>query len=117
MPRTNAEKAQAWRQLNPEKAITRRYYLKAQKQRSEQAQTRVLKAYGVSDADCARLLQQKTCDICGEAPGKTLDIDHDHATMVFRGMLCRQCNVMLGCAKDDVRRLVKAAFYLTKKGA
>jgi hypothetical protein len=34
------------------------------------------------------------CAICGKAPSPTrkLDRDHDHKTMVVRGLLCTTCN-------------------------
>ena len=35
----------------------------------------------------------ETCAICGKEPKtRRLDIDHDHRTMVVRGLLCHRCN-------------------------
>jgi Recombination endonuclease VII. len=41
------------------------------------------------------------------------DLDHDHATDAVRGVLCRQCNVALGCVNDDVALLHGLVEYLT----
>ncbi len=42
----------------------------------------------------------------------TLELDHDHKTGKFRGMLCRNCNVALGKFKDSPAILEKAIEYL-----
>ena len=39
-------------------------------------------------------------------------IDHDHKTMRVRGMLCNNCNLVLGHAMDDVTILNSAIIYL-----
>ena len=36
------------------------------------------------------------CDICGERPALGLDLDHNHATQQARGLLCRNCNAVIG---------------------
>jgi len=42
--------------------------------------------------------QNNTCKICHQPPaeGKSLHIDHDHVTGLFRGILCFRCNWYLG---------------------
>ena len=52
------------------------------------------------------------CDICGR-PGQ-LDSDHDHMTGKNRGLLCRQCNQLLGDAQDKRDILLAAVQYLDK---
>ena len=42
-------------------------------------------------------------------------IDHDHATGVVRGLLCRNCNLALGHAKDSLQRLHGLIDYLEGK--
>lgn len=63
--------------------------------------------------------QGDRCAICGTknkgtARGKIRywSVDHDHATGKLRGLLCQQCNALLGMAKDDVAILEKAIEYL-----
>ena len=57
--------------------------------------------------------QGGVCAICKKPPPpeRTLDLDHDHATMEIRGLLCRGCNMRLrpGITADWMRR---AADYL-----
>lgn len=58
-----------------------------------------------------------SCNLCGKHPqhkgnSHGLYIDHCHEKMVFRGLLCSQCNSMLGHAHDDTEILQKAVGYL-----
>lgn len=41
-------------------------------------------------------------------------IDHDHQTGKIRGLLCRQCNAMLGNARDNSLTLANGILYLFK---
>lgn len=59
------------------------------------------------------------CEICGKqnyeyGRKERLHVDHDHATGIVRGMLCNNCNHMLGLAKDSVEHLQAAINYLQK---
>jgi hypothetical protein len=51
------------------------------------------------------------CEICARPAQNN---DHDHATGQVRGTLCRDCNLLLGYAFDDVERLRAAADYLER---
>jgi len=62
------------------------------------------------------------CTICGISEkdawmGRTrhygLYIDHDHKTGELRGLLCHNCNLVIGHAKDSVETLESAIKYLT----
>lgn len=59
------------------------------------------------------------CGICGMIPRtKRLHVDHDHKTMMVRGLLCSNCNSgVLASAKDEPRILRNAANYLEKPPA
>lgn len=52
------------------------------------------------------------CAICGKT-GK-LVVDHCHTTKKVRGLLCHNCNVMLGNAHENVDTLRLAIAYLSK---
>lgn len=59
--------------------------------------------------------QGGACAICRKSQPGPLDVDHDHATGVVRGLLCRSCNLMLGKAFDDTTTLRRAADYLSER--
>ena len=58
----------------------------------------------------------RVCDICKgvNQSGRSLAIDHCHLTGKFRGLLCSECNLMLGKAKDSQRILISAIDYLNR---
>lgn len=93
--------SQKWRQNNPEK--NRRYYLKSQ--------------YGLTLEQYDSLLNKQCglCAICrGKEPGrgKFFHVDHDHVTGKVRGLLCQNCNLMIGHALDSAAVLQAAVKYL-----
>lgn len=60
--------------------------------------------------------QNHKCAICLTDFDSEWDckVDHDHKTGVLRGLLCNNCNTLLGRAKDDIRVLSNAIAYLKK---
>ena len=52
--------------------------------------------------------------ICGGScgSGRRLAVDHNHTTGKVRGLLCSNCNTLLGKAKDNVNILQAAIDYL-----
>ncbi len=60
--------------------------------------------------------QQGRCAIC-LAKTEDLEIDHCHIKQVIRGLLCLNCNVLLGHAGDSVEILQKAIAYLQRRSA
>ena len=85
------------------KARDRRYALK--------------KLYGITIEEYNRLLkeQDECCAICGKHQldfEKHLVVDHDHNTGEVRGLLCNNCNLMIGNSKDDPDILINGSKYL-----
>lgn len=79
--------------------------------------------YGISIEEYERLFksQSRQCAICRKAPetdnsARRLSVDHDHETGHVRGLLCSECNTMLGHLDDDPKRCIKAAVYIEKAG-
>ena len=73
--------------------------------------------YGVSLDRMREILstQNNKCAICAAtSPGHKHGwaMDHDHATLVIRGVLCHHCNVGLGGFKDSRAALNAAVQYL-----
>jgi hypothetical protein len=79
--------------------------------------------HGITRNECDALLasQYGKCAICGTTlvPNNVTRngtcIDHDHVTGKVRGLLCNNCNVALGHARDDPALLLKMVTYLTCK--
>lgn len=56
--------------------------------------------------------QQGLCAICKKEDNIRLCVDHDHVTGKVRGLLCKNCNGLLGYAHDSVDALQNAIDYL-----
>lgn len=80
-----------------------------------------LKKYGLTPMTYAAMFiaQDACCAICHTdvSGSKGWTVDHDHRTGKVRGVLCGNCNTMLGHAKDDVVTLRNAITYLSKRAA
>ncbi len=81
------------------------------------------KTFGVDFAYERKLLveQNGLCAICEKPEEITrghkerrLSLDHNHTTRALRGLLCGNCNLVLGYACDDPDILRKAIAYLDK---
>lgn len=88
-----------WRGTAQRKAHLREYNLK--------------RKYGLTQADYDALLavQGGQCAIC-ERSSDRLQVDHCHARNLVRGLLCQNCNKVLGLVDDDPVSLERAAEYL-----
>ena len=79
--------------------------------------------FDITLADYCRMVaaQENKCAICGceetQVRGgkvKALAVDHDHVSGKIRGLLCAECNQMLGKAKDNRDTLLAAIRYIDK---
>jgi len=78
------------------------------------------KIYDLTPKEVANMEEEShgCCFICGVHKSqlkKELFIDHNHETGQIRGLLCSNCNFMLGNAKDNIEILQKGINYLKDK--
>jgi hypothetical protein len=101
--------ARDYRRAHPE-CEHRRYWKNPQSERERH----LIRKYGVTQADYDRMLTEQGggCAICRKTQDRAFDVDHDHSTGRVRGLLCTNCNRMVGHAADSPERLEAAAAYL-----
>jgi len=93
----------------------------AQQTREYRRDSRLRSAFGISLDEYDRLLQAQggRCKLCDttetDSKNGVLDVDHDHATGVVRGLLCHRCNWALGILQDDPVLVRRAADYLERR--
>lgn len=93
-----------------------------------QRRSRLKSAYGLTVELFEEMLasQGGGCAVCGDLPepGKSLHVDHDHSCCsgerscgkCVRGLLCSNCNLLLGLASDSPSLLRSAITYLSRFG-
>jgi hypothetical protein len=79
--------------------------------------THLKRAYGITIEKYNEMFEMQggRCLICGrhqDELDKRLRVDHDHETGEVRGLLCHNCNVLIGHAREDKQTLVHALSYL-----
>lgn len=80
--------------------------------RREYYQTR---RYGLTEAQFKTLTQANKCALCnsdGSTHPKGLHVDHDHTTGVIRGLLCNECNWVVGWLEKSSVTVGAAQCYL-----
>ena len=90
----------------------REYY----KKNPDKARRRNLKTYyGLTNEqrDQMAIDQNLCCSVCKQQfPDEKLVVDHCHDTQKVRGLLCNNCNLMLGHAHHDVTKLQNGITFL-----
>lgn len=78
---------------------------------------RFLRRYGITVQQRDEMLdrQQGLCAICSKALIRPC-LDHCHASGTVRGILCQQCNTLIGMCRDDPAVLRSAIAYLEAHG-
>lgn len=117
------------RMVVPESGTRCMTHWRAEKLRRKAAahEKRVQNTYGLEAGEYAQLyeFQGGRCALCRRATGasRRLSVDHDHATGLVRGLLCRPCNTFLGHARDKItffrrciRYLVTTPYSLMREG-
>jgi hypothetical protein len=99
------EVSKVWRESTNGKLCMRKAHLKMNYGITIEYYDDILKAQG------------GVCAICGtDVPGGTgrFHVDHDHKTGKIRGLLCSNCNAMLGYSKDSIDIHLNAIKYLNR---
>lgn len=78
---------------------------------------KIKKKYGLSQVEWQYRFEEQhgCCAICGMHQSelkRSLRVDHDHKTNKVRGLLCNNCNRVLGLLHDDCVVLQNALDYL-----
>ena len=112
------DRARYARQPEKEKARQQAFHQRHPERRAIVRRKQTLKAYGLTPADYDAMLesQDNACAICDSEDPKhwsgKFHVDHDHLTGVVRGLLCHNCNSLLGHSQDDTEILSAAIEYL-----
>ncbi len=110
------------RQKNPEAANARQraWALKnPERARARGRKAALKRKYGLTPEDVNEMLEEQNglCGICRKALDvaipRSIHVDHCHKGGRVRGILCQDCNIMLGNAKDNPETLRRAADYLS----
>lgn len=117
MPHANPEERRAYmRDWRRRTGKQKEYDAKRVRTKDARRKHRLKSDYGITQEDYADMweAQDGKCAICGgvNKDGRLLLVDHDHKTGKVRGLLCHNCNVMLGNAKDKVEVLAAGIAYL-----
>jgi hypothetical protein len=129
------ERQYRWREANPEawKANQDRSNAKRladPEYRRDKREREISRLYGISVEEFRQMLasQDGCCAICGCEPPEQddskplprgtastrLHVDHCHTSGRVRGLLCGNCNTMIGLAGEDSKVLLAAVEYLEK---
>jgi len=95
------------------------------RRKEEVRNARLKKYFGITLKDYEEMFhnQNGLCKICNKPETakqsnndtgavRMLSVDHCHETGIIRGLLCTNCNIMLGQSKDNVLILQNAIDYL-----
>lgn len=76
-----------------------------------------LRRYGLTQEQFETMMvqQNRSCDICLEPFSKFKKapfVDHNHLTGTIRGLLCQNCNSLIGFSREDAHVFIAAMHYL-----
>lgn len=91
---------------------------KETKRRKVTPEEHLVRTYGITLAEKQQMILSQSC-MCGiccknidPKDASSVAVDHCHATGKVRGILCRECNLMIGLARDNEQILANAIHYL-----
>lgn len=87
--------------------------------KSNKGMTKYYKKYGITVEEYNRIFKEQNacCAGCKKHQSefnKKLSVDHCHITGKIRGLLCVNCNFVLGNAHDNINTLLSLIDYLKK---
>ena len=95
----------------------RRYFANVEESRKRNMNRSYKYNCGITIDDYNKMFEQQSecCAICHRHQSefkRSLFVDHNHETGKIRGLLCFDCNLVLGRAKDSIKILESAVEYL-----
>lgn len=112
-----SENSKKWSKKNVERETAKkaRWYANNSER---QFDSTIKRKYGITAKEYYSMYKSQggVCAIClSKSQGKRkLQVDHSHLTGSVRGLLCINCNTVLGRIKDDKEILQRAIEYLQK---
>ncbi len=115
-PESRRKSVRKWQAAHPEtsRRKNREWKLRNKDKCSDMA---LRYGYGItlSEYNCLLEKQGRHCAICKKGKCNTrLVVDHRHSTGTVRGLLCHNCNLLLGHCKENSDILNSAREYLEK---
>lgn len=68
--------------------------------------------YKITPINVLEFYKAKNCSACGNLLGGKNCIDHNHTTGIVRDVICHNCNVIIGLAKENTSTLEKIIKYI-----
>ena len=119
----NSPKELAYRKAYKQRPEVKKRHRIEQRKRSRRPEIKALsrrnhlkRLYGISPEQYDMLIkaQHGVCAVCFTPTKGKLFVDHDHTTNKVRGLLCQNCNFILGLCDDSTLILHEAINYLTR---
>ena len=114
----NSDKYQSMCKVCDNNLALKRYHQNKEKYNKARRNSTLVRRYGITEDEYFEMFknQKGKCKLCGtKKPRKGathLIVDHCHKTSKVRGLLCNDCNVLLGKLKDDIVFIDKIKAYL-----
>lgn len=97
-----------------------RYLANREKRITNQRKVNIFNKYGITEEKYNSMFEAQNgkCAICGSKEikrkgAKYFNIDHCHKNNNVRGLLCHNCNIVLGKIEDSKEWLKQALIYLS----
>lgn len=119
--RVAATNKRSYQKHYTEKRANQKRYASSDTAKARARSRSLMNRYGMTIDSWNQLFdrQNGTCAICKtnleKLESRHVHVDHDHVTNAIRGILCHNCNTMIGLARDNSEILNAAINYLRKQ--